>query len=145
MQIAFFPSACAVIVAVPCLIPVTNPSCVTVATEVSLLVQLIFEPVEEAIEFGKEIFNEEYAQLMEKQNLHWSDKGVRVLPQLHISVSGFLEKEQKFDYELIVFFEDRENTDLSMSVDIDVDLSSYREVLIDMVTEAFKQEILRMI
>lgn len=103
------------------------------------------EPVEKAIECGKEIFNEGYAQLMEKQNLHWSDKGVRVLPQLHISVSGFLEKEQKFGCELIVFFEDRENADLSMSVDIDVDLSSYRKVLIDMVTEAFKQEILRMI
>ena len=113
--------------------------------DIEQLSKELFEPVEEAIECGKEIFNEEYAQLMEKQNLHWSDKGVRGLPQLHISVSGFLEKEQKFDCELIVFFEDRENADLSMSVDIDVDLSSYREVLIDMITEAFKQEILRMI
>ena len=91
------------------------------------------EDIEDGIEQGKKALMEEYSYLIKKHGWKWSDKEVDIFPQLHVSIDMPKDDKLRRNYELVIFFQDKENDVMSYSIGIPVDINKYGD--------AFKQEV----
>lgn len=73
--------------------------------------------VDKAVETGKEQYLINWKKCVDLYGYKWSDKGVNLSPQLHIIVN----RDGKIEYELAVFYQDKECEDLFDSVYLPID------------------------
>lgn len=110
--------------------------------EINTLADDMIETVNKAIEQAKIEYNKDNAEEMINHNYHWSDKGVIIIPEIHIyAEEGVLDGITKAGFELVVYFDDKENSALSGYAYIDIDLSNHRKEILTMLVEGCKREL----
>lgn len=87
------------------------------------------EEVKKAIEKSKVEYIKHWSEIFDEckqvYNEKWGKSGVKISPQLYI----YLPESGKIEYELSVYFEDLENSNLADSARLKIDLSEYESKL----------------
>lgn len=94
---------------------------IEVYINISELSDNLKKEVEKAVEAGKRLHEIEDEKYMSLWKQSWCKAGIKTVPQLHLVIP----KEGGLQYDLTVYFEDLEDSDLSDSVVLKIDLFNH--------------------